>query len=101
MPSRLMVRWIAGSRMYALCKVFVYDVSVRSFPSGSIRFVWNLITMTLSYITPVLAKDKTFILVYLSQGQDVRIQMSKLRSLVKLLVQSEEWGENFDRSGRE
>ena len=36
-----------------------------------------------SYITPVLAKDKTFILVYLSQGQDVRIQMSKLRSLGK------------------
>lgn len=36
-----------------------------------------------SYITPVLAKDKTFILVYLSQGQDVRIQMSKLRSFGK------------------
>ena len=31
----------------------------------------------------IFTKDKTFILVYLSQGQDVRIQMSKLRSLGK------------------
>jgi len=34
----------------------------------------------ISYITPVIANDRSFILVYLSVGQTVRIQMQKLAS---------------------